>query len=138
MTKLSDQKVSRLNGLAAAIMNSINWVFGDTRPCAEGPSYQLDAFCNRSLQWIMGYSWQDHMSDQQLYSEHSTRPVPHITPGKGDMWNKLGSHGLVKLIRSTVGSYIWAETWWMQRVDAAKHPHWHYFLLNDWLIFYNL
>ncbi|XP_069983518.1 uncharacterized protein [Penaeus vannamei] len=36
---------------------------------------RLDAFYNKSLRRIMGYSWQDHVSNQRLHRETGMRPV---------------------------------------------------------------
>ncbi|XP_069970519.1 uncharacterized protein [Penaeus vannamei] len=36
---------------------------------------RLEAFCNRSLCWIMGYCWRDHVSNQRLHHETGTGPV---------------------------------------------------------------
>ncbi|XP_069989465.1 uncharacterized protein [Penaeus vannamei] len=36
---------------------------------------RLDAFCNGSLHRIMGYCWQDHVSNQPLHHEIGTGPI---------------------------------------------------------------
>ena len=36
---------------------------------------RLDAFCNRSLRRIMGYSWEDFVSNQRLHRETGVGPV---------------------------------------------------------------
>ena len=98
---LSDQDVSRRIGLAAGVMNSLDksiWrcrylcrktklrvfkalvlpvlLYGSetwTLSCAL--ESRLDAFCNRSLRRIMGYSWRDYVSNQRLHRETGVGPV---------------------------------------------------------------
>ena len=98
---LSDQEVNRRIGLAAGVMNSLEksiWrcqylcrrtklrvfkalimpvlLYGSetwTLSCAL--ESRIDAFCNRSLHRIMGYCWQDHVSNQRLHCKTGTGPI---------------------------------------------------------------
>ena len=101
---LSDQEVSRRIGLATGAVNSINksiWrcrylcrrtklrvfkalilpvlLYGsETWTLSSALESRLDAFCNKSLRRIMGYSWQDHVSNRRLHRETGMGPVTCI------------------------------------------------------------
>lgn len=45
------------------------------RPLSCALESRLDAFCNRSLHRIMGYSWEDFVSNQRLHRETGVGPV---------------------------------------------------------------
>ena len=100
---LSDQEVNRRIGLAAGVMNSIDrsvWrsrylcrgtklrvfralilpvlLYGsETWTLSSALESRLDAFCNRSLRRIMGYRWDDFVSNHRLHRETGVGPVTH-------------------------------------------------------------
>ena len=98
---LSDQEVNRRIGLASGVMNSLDRSIWRSRYLCRGTKLRvfralilpvllygsetwtlsgalesrLDAFCNRSLRRIMGYSWEDFVSNQRLHRETGVGPV---------------------------------------------------------------
>ena len=100
---LSDQEVNRRIGLASGVMNSIDRSIWRSRYLCRGTKLRvfkalilpvllygsetwtlsralesrLDAFCNRSLRRIMGYGWEDFVSNQRLHRETGVGPVTH-------------------------------------------------------------
>ncbi|XP_069982029.1 uncharacterized protein [Penaeus vannamei] len=100
-SRLSDQEVSRWIDLVVRVMNSLDksiWrcrylcrrtklcvfrvqiipvlLYGsETRILSCALESRLDAFCIRSLRWIMGYYMQNHVSNQWLHCETGTGPI---------------------------------------------------------------
>ena len=100
---LSDQDVNRRIGLAAGVMNSLDKSIWRSRHLCRGTKLRvfralvlpvllygsetwtlscalearLDAFCNRSLRRIMGYRWEDFVSNDRLHRETGVGPVTH-------------------------------------------------------------
>ncbi|XP_069993160.1 uncharacterized protein [Penaeus vannamei] len=154
VSRLSDQEVSRRIDLAAGAMNFVNssiWrcrylsrrtklrVFKTlilpvlhygNEPCVLSSALEsrLNAFCNKSLRRIVGYSRQDHVSNRRLHHETGMGPVTCIIRDRqlglygylahfpvddrvhqvlsvreilrgGGLWEDLGSCGLGSSIR---------------------------------------
>lgn len=130
---LGCQDVSRWIGLASGVMNSLEkniWRYlcrrtkqqvfkaliipvllygSETWKLFCALESHLNAFCNRSLCQIIGYSWRVHISNQQLHCETGTG-LFETALGEEGQWDYLGRCGLGRSIKPNVRSKRWGES----------------------------
>lgn len=63
--------------------------------------FRLDVFCNKPLRWIMGYIWQDRVSNRRLRRDNEMAPVTCII-----QYHQLRLYGRTKLVSQWITSFI--------------------------------